>query len=75
MAQGVKDPVLSLLWHRFGPWPRNFHLPQLCGLKKKKGKKKKEKNKIGSKNKMRHFVLWENLQKWPSDIYFQEKIF
>ena len=43
MAQGVKDPVLSLLWHRFGPWPRNFHLPQLCGLKKKRKEKKRKK--------------------------------
>ena len=33
MAQWVKDPRLSLqhlwllLWHRFDPWPRNFHMP------------------------------------------------
>ena len=32
MAQWVKDPVLSLqwlgslLWCRFDPWPRNFHV-------------------------------------------------
>ena len=25
MAQQVKDPVLSLLWHGFNPWPGNFH--------------------------------------------------
>ena len=31
--QQIKDPALSLqrlgslLWHRFSPWPRNFHLP------------------------------------------------
>ena len=24
----VKDLALSLLWHRFDPWPRNFHMPQ-----------------------------------------------
>ena len=24
----VKDPVLSLLWHRFSPCPRNFCMPQ-----------------------------------------------
>ena len=35
MAQWVKDPALSLqqlrqlLWHRFDPWPRNFHMPQV----------------------------------------------
>ena len=32
VAQRVKDPALSrkqlrlLLWHRFDPWPRNFHM-------------------------------------------------
>ena len=35
MAQQVKDLVLSLqwlgflLWHRFDPWPGNFHVPQV----------------------------------------------
>ena len=24
LAQGVKDLVLSLLWHRFNPWPWNM---------------------------------------------------
>ena len=24
MVQWVKDPVLSLLWYRFDPWPENF---------------------------------------------------
>ena len=24
MAQPVKDPALSLLRHRFDPWPENF---------------------------------------------------
>ena len=23
----VKDPVLSLLWLRFNPWPRDFYMP------------------------------------------------
>ena len=33
VAQGAKDPVLSLqqlgllLWHVFSPWPGNFHMP------------------------------------------------
>ena len=22
----VKDPVLSLLWRQFSPWPRNFYM-------------------------------------------------
>ena len=34
VAQWVKDPALSLLWlklplwHRFHPWPGNFHIPR-----------------------------------------------
>ena len=27
MGQQVKNPSLSLLWHRFSPWPGNFHMP------------------------------------------------
>ena len=27
MVQQVKDPVLSLLWHWFNPWSRNFLMP------------------------------------------------
>ena len=40
VAQWVKDPALSLqwlcslLWRRFSPWPRNFHMPW-AWLKKK----------------------------------------
>jgi len=30
--QQVKDPVLSLLWHRFYPWPRSF--PMAVGAAK-----------------------------------------
>ena len=26
MALRVKDRALSLLWHVFSPWPRNFHM-------------------------------------------------
>ena len=29
MPQRIKDPALSLLWHRFDPWPRNFLMPQV----------------------------------------------
>ena len=32
MAQQVKDPVLSLLWLGFDPWPWNFHMSQRCGI-------------------------------------------
>ena len=28
MAQQVKEPVLSLLWSGFHPWPRNFCMLQ-----------------------------------------------
>ena len=44
--QHVKDLVLSLqwlwslLWHRFDPWPRNFHMPGVRTKKKKKERKK-----------------------------------
>ena len=34
VAQGVKDPVLSLLWCGFDPWHRNFHMQQVWGEKK-----------------------------------------
>ena len=27
-AQWAKDPVLSLQWRGFNPWPRNLHLPR-----------------------------------------------
>ena len=42
MAQWVNDPALSLqrlgslLWHRFDPWPRNFHMPWAWPERKKK---------------------------------------
>ena len=42
MVQWVKDLVLSLQgpgllrWHRFDPWPGNFHMPQVQSKKKKK---------------------------------------
>ena len=36
MAQWVKDPVLSLLWRGFSPWPGNFHMPQAQPKKKKR---------------------------------------
>jgi len=45
VAQSIKDPVLSLkclgslLWHKFYPWPRNFHV--LWRQPKKRKKKKK----------------------------------
>ena len=44
MAQQLKDLVLSLqhlgllLWCRFNPWPRNFHMSQAWQKKKKEVK-------------------------------------
>ena len=41
VVQQVKDPALSLQplrslpWHRFNPWPRNFHMPQKNEKKKR----------------------------------------
>ena len=29
VAQLIKFPVLSLWWHGFDPWSRNFHMPQV----------------------------------------------
>ena len=34
MAQQVKDVVLLQLWHRFSPWPGNFHMLQVQTKKK-----------------------------------------
>ena len=41
---GLKDLTLPQLWLGLDLWPRKFHMPQVCLLKKKK--KKKEKKKI-----------------------------
>ena len=35
MAQWVKDLILSLLWYKSDPWPRNFCLRQVWPKKKK----------------------------------------
>ena len=46
VAQRVKDLVFllqsldSLLWHRFDLWPRNFHMPQEQGEKKRREREK-----------------------------------
>ena len=48
MVQQVKDLALSLqqlrslLWSRFDPWPRNFHMPWVQTKKKKKKRKEME---------------------------------
>ena len=43
VAWWVKDPVLSLLWWGFDPWPGNFCMLQPWPKKKKKIKEKKRK--------------------------------
>ena len=40
MVQRVKDPVLSLLWRGFDPWPRKFHMLWTWPEKKKKKERK-----------------------------------
>ena len=42
VAQQVKDPVLSLLWLVFDPWPGDFPMPQ-SWLKTKTDKQKNPK--------------------------------
>ena len=37
MAHQVRDLVVSLLWHGFDPWPRNFHRLWVCPKKSKSG--------------------------------------
>ena len=39
----VKDPVLSVVWHRFDPWPEEI-LHATNEAKEKKKKTKKQKN-------------------------------
>jgi len=45
VGQWVKDLALPQLWHRlqlrlrFHPWPRNFHVPRVWPLNKKKKEK------------------------------------
>lgn len=38
VAQHVKDPGLSLLWHGLDPWPWNFGMLQIWPEKNKKTK-------------------------------------
>jgi len=49
----VKDPALSLLWHRFNPCPRNFCMP-LGGQKKKK---ERERERITEKPSTAHLLV------------------
>ena len=57
MMQRVKDSALSLqllgllLWHRFHPWPRNFHMLQEQQQKTTKKKKKTQKKRKETKRK------------------------
>ena len=45
VVQLVKGLVLSLLWHGFYPWPRNFHMLQMCPLPTPKTKNKTKQKK------------------------------
>ena len=46
VVQRVKDLALSLLWHRFNSWPRNFCMPRVRPKKAVRGK---------------HDVLWHRI--------------
>lgn len=41
----VKDPVLSLLWHPFDPWPGNFCM-SLAWVNEEKKKKRRRSNRV-----------------------------
>ena len=55
VAQQIKDLALSLLWHGFNSWLRNFHRLEEWQKKKKKRKKRKEKEKKGRKISLNKF--------------------
>ena len=38
VAQWVKDPALSVLWHGFDPWAKNFRMSKAWLEKKKNAK-------------------------------------
>ena len=40
----VKDLMLSLLWHRFHPWPGNFHMLRVRPKKKNAVVRRESKN-------------------------------
>ena len=42
VIQWVKDPALLQLWLRFDPWPRNFHVPGVGGVRLKNTKQNKQ---------------------------------
>ena len=56
MAQQVK--VLSLLWHRFHPLPRNFHLLRVQP-KTKKRKKEREREEEG-RERRKEVSFWKD---------------
>lgn len=68
-AQWVKDPALTQLWHRlqmrlrFGPWPCNFHMPQV------QVKKEKEKKPIGNSA----IISYLNIPEYIIVIKFSER--
>ena len=53
MAEQVKDLVWSLLWRKFNPWPRNFHMlwAQPKERRRERQTERKEGEKEGKKEK------------------------
>ena len=60
VAQQVEDPVLTLLWCEFDPWP-NFKMPWARKKEKKDKKEKKEKKRKKRKKEM-------CVPAWPTSI-------
>ena len=59
MVQWVEDPRLSLqwsgllLWHKFNPWPRNFHMPWVWKKKEKEEEGEEREGGEGRRSKRR----------------------
>ena len=71
----MKNRALPQLWLRFDPWPRNFHMPWMQPLKKKKknggrkeGTEKREGRRIGGRKKERRPVSFVFFQSYTKPI-------
>ena len=61
LAQWVENPLLSLLWHRFNPWPRNFCMPW--------ARPKKKRQLLGHEVQQMDRREWK--QPWPKQLSLQ----
>ena len=61
LALSLKQPRL-LLWNRFSPWPRNFHMLQVQQRKKEGGREEKEEGREEGRRETEENMLFnENL--------------